>query len=60
MIVAEVVMRPERTALLDAAEARGCRIHFGRHMLDAQVRLLADFLGAAPDATEQPPPDART
>lgn len=43
-IVAEVVMSPERTALLEAAQRRGCRVHLGRHMLDAQVRLLADFL----------------
>jgi shikimate dehydrogenase len=46
MTVAEVVMKPEQTALLAAAKVRGCRLHLGRHMLDAQVRLLADFLGA--------------
>lgn len=46
MTVAEVVMKPEQTALLATAKARGCRLHLGRRMLDAQVRLLADFLGA--------------
>jgi len=50
MVVAEVVMQPERTALLVAAEARGCRIHYGRHMLDAQIELLAGFLADAPPA----------
>lgn len=46
MTVVEVVMKPEQTALLATAKARGCRLHLGRRMLDAQVRLLADFLGA--------------
>src|SRR5690606_22991423 len=52
MIVAEVVMKPERTALIEAAEARGCRVHLGHHMLDAQVRLLVDFLGVASKGAE--------
>lgn len=50
MTVAEVVMKPERTAFIEAAQARGCRVHLGHHMLEAQVRLLADFLGVAPEA----------
>lgn len=45
MTVAEVVQEPERTALLIAAEHRGCRVHLGRHMLEHQVQLMADFLG---------------
>jgi shikimate dehydrogenase len=45
MLVAEVVMLPEITALLGAAAARGCRIHHGRHMLDEQIRLMAEFMG---------------
>lgn len=52
MTVAEVVMKPERTAFIEAAQARGCRVHLGRHMLDAQVRLLADFLGVAPEGAD--------
>jgi shikimate dehydrogenase len=44
MIAAEVIMKPETTALLYAAAARGCRIHQGRHMLDGQADLLARFL----------------
>lgn len=49
MTVAEVIMKPERTALIEAAASKGCRIHLGRHMLEAQVRLLAEFLGVAPE-----------
>ncbi|MCS3416490.1 shikimate dehydrogenase [Pseudomonas yamanorum] len=45
MTVAEVVQEPERTALLVAAENVGCRVHLGRHMLEHQVQLMADFLG---------------
>ncbi len=46
MTVAEIIMKPETTPLLAAAKARGCTIHYGRHMLDEQVRLIADFIGA--------------
>ncbi|MBW9064706.1 shikimate dehydrogenase [Rhizobium herbae] len=43
-IVAEVVMQPDMTPLLVAAEARGCRVHKGTNMIEQQVRLLVDFL----------------
>ncbi|WP_236235855.1 shikimate dehydrogenase family protein [Pseudomonas faucium] len=43
-LVAEVVMNPDLTALLEAAQARGCQIHKGVHMLTGQVQLQADFL----------------
>jgi shikimate dehydrogenase len=43
-IVAEVIMQPAETALLKAAQARGCRVHRGDHMVTSQIRLLADFL----------------
>ena len=46
MTVAEIIMKPETTPLLAAARARGCTIHYGRHMLDEQIRLIADFIGA--------------
>jgi shikimate dehydrogenase len=49
MLVAEVVMLPETTALLEAAAARGCRIHRGQHMLDEQIRLMAAFMGVRSD-----------
>ena len=45
-LVAEIIMTPERTALLEAAAARGNPIHFGRHMLDQQIRLMAEFMAA--------------
>jgi shikimate dehydrogenase len=43
-IAAEVIMKPETTAMLQAAAARGCRIHQGKHMLDGQAALLGRFL----------------
>ena len=46
MTVAEIIMKPEQTALLIEAARRGCRVHLGRHMLDCQVELMARFLGA--------------
>lgn len=45
-IVAEVVMEPELTPLLRAAQARGCRIHLGRHMLEAQAAAMIDHMTA--------------
>jgi shikimate dehydrogenase len=45
MTVAEIIMQPELTPLLAAARARGCRIHFGRPMLDCQIELMASFMG---------------
>jgi len=44
-LVAEVVMQPEVTPLLEAAAARGARTHGGRHMLQAQLDAIAEFLG---------------
>ena len=44
-LVAEVLMKPEKTALLAAAERRGCPIHLGKHMLDCQVDLMFGFFG---------------
>lgn len=45
MVVAEVIMDPETTPLLKAAEAAGCTVHRGNHMLDHQLQLMADFMG---------------
>jgi shikimate dehydrogenase len=44
-LVAEVVMKPDMTPLLIAAEKRGHAIHFGIHMLNSQLDLMMDFLG---------------
>jgi len=45
MIVADIIMKPETTLLLKTAKSRGCRIHYGRHMLDQQIKLMANFMG---------------
>ncbi|MDB2324932.1 shikimate dehydrogenase [Alphaproteobacteria bacterium] len=45
-IIAEIIMKPEQTEWLAAAEARGLTTHYGRHMLDHQVELIGKFIGA--------------
>ena len=45
MLIAEVIMKPERTALVDRAHALGHPTQEGRHMLDHQANLILDFLG---------------
>lgn len=45
LLVAEIIMIPERTRLLESALENGCEIHFGRHMLDKQINLIGGFLG---------------
>jgi shikimate dehydrogenase len=45
MLVIDVIMKPETTPLLKAAQARGCRIQPGRHMLEGQVAAVAAFFG---------------
>jgi shikimate dehydrogenase len=47
-IVAEVIMQPRVTALLAAAQAKGCRIHYGLPMLECQLEMMADFMGMTP------------
>ncbi|MGC2812424.1 MAG: shikimate dehydrogenase [Bradyrhizobium sp.] len=44
-LVAEVVMKPDMTPLLIAAESRGHAVHFGIHMLNSQLDLMMQFLG---------------
>lgn len=46
-IVAEAIMEPELTPLLATAQAAGARIHYGRPMLRAQIRLMAEHMGAS-------------
>jgi len=45
LLIAEIIMIPERTKLLEAAQAKGCRIQYGRHMLDHQIALIGEFMG---------------
>lgn len=46
-LVAECVLAPEITPLLDAARAAGRAIHTGLPMLEAQIELLLRFMGVA-------------
>jgi len=50
-VIAEVIMQPRVTALLAAAEARGCRIHYGLPMLECQLEMMADFMGMTSSGT---------
>lgn len=45
-VAVEIIMQPTDTAFLQAARARGCATHPGRPMLDQQIRLIAQFMGA--------------
>jgi shikimate dehydrogenase len=51
-LVADVIMKPPRTRLLERAAARGCRVLEGRHMLDRQAPLIADYFGLRPRRAE--------
>ena len=44
-IVADLIMKPEHTRLLETAQARGHRIHLGRHLLESQAALVARYFG---------------
>ncbi len=44
-IVAEIIMKPEITAMLRLAQARGCKIHLGLPMLSSQAGLMLQFMG---------------
>lgn len=44
-IVCDIIMKPRETELLRIANARGCSLHHGRHMLDGQMELFWSFFG---------------
>jgi shikimate dehydrogenase len=44
-IVAEIIMQPAHTALLQVAQSRGCQIHEGLPMLRCQIELMANAMG---------------
>ena len=46
MLAVEIIMDPAETAFMRAAAARGCRTHPGQPMLDEQIRLIGQFMGA--------------
>jgi shikimate dehydrogenase len=45
-LVADLVMKPEQTALLRLAAERGLATHLGRHLLESQAEIIARFFGA--------------
>ncbi|MFA7437075.1 shikimate dehydrogenase [Castellaniella sp.] len=44
MTAIEIITKPEITPWLEQARNRGCRIHIGRHMLQAQIDQMARFM----------------
>jgi shikimate dehydrogenase len=46
-VVAEIIIVPERTRLLQEAERRGCQIHLGLPMLTCQIDAVLAFLKLA-------------
>jgi shikimate dehydrogenase len=44
-VVADVVVHPRMTKLLEAAAKRGCFTQPGVHMMDGQITPMAEFLG---------------
>ncbi|MEC7705398.1 MAG: shikimate dehydrogenase, partial [Pseudomonadota bacterium] len=45
-LVCDIIMIPERTRLITAAQRSGRPVHVGRYMLDYQVDLIGEFIGA--------------
>jgi shikimate dehydrogenase len=45
MIVADIIMKPQITPLLAAAERAGCDVRYGAGMLDMQAELIMRFFG---------------
>ena len=46
VIIADIIMVPEKTAWLLMAEEKGLKTHLGKHMLDYQRDLIGKFIGA--------------
>ena len=45
-LVCDIIMIPERTRLIIAAQRSGRPVHIGRYMLDYQIDLIGEFIGA--------------
>ena len=52
-MVGEVVLRTEMTALLLAAQERGCRVQVGSDMLFEQIPAYLEFFGLPSTTPEQ-------
>jgi shikimate dehydrogenase len=46
-VAAEIVIADEPTPFLAAARERGCAVHFGQPMLEAQIELMLEFMALA-------------
>lgn len=49
-IVADAIMQPKVTALLAAAQNKGCTIQYGFPMLECQLEMMAKFMGMIDNA----------
>lgn len=47
-VIADIIMIPEITSWMAAAQDKGLNVHAGRHMLDYQRDLIGRFIGALP------------
>ena len=45
-LIADIIMTPAETEWLKAAQQCGLPIHHGHHMLDCQIELIGQFIGA--------------
>ncbi|WP_421566690.1 shikimate dehydrogenase family protein [Ochrobactrum sp. EDr1-4] len=54
-VVAEVIMEPARTSLLNEAKKRGAIIHEGSHMLRGQIDAFIDFVLMDPSSPDLTP-----
>ncbi|MCW6512593.1 shikimate dehydrogenase family protein [Lichenifustis flavocetrariae] len=43
MTVVDIIMEPAETELLRIAKEKGCRVHYGRPMMDFQVKGMSEF-----------------
>ena len=43
MAVVDIIMEPAETELLRIAKDKGCRVHYGRPMMDYQVKGMSEF-----------------
>lgn len=45
-LICDIIMVPEQTKWLAHAQDKGLHCHYGRHMLDCQLALIGEFIGA--------------
>lgn len=52
-VIADLIMKPAQTRLLEEAEARGLATHPGRHLLESSVEEMVAFLGLLSKSQER-------